>query len=146
MLKHQKHDQAQLKCLICQEPAQLHRPESVEDLDKVIFLQNLETAHKSLSTNQIQCSKCSGRLCSCCVHIICNKCGKYVSSMHCRTCRKSLCTRCSRDHTQHSLVEIEMEHEMLRRRKAEEEEREGGLWESGSGSSKDSGGDGKLLF
>lgn len=38
-----------------------------------------------------------------------------------------------------------MEHEMLRRRKAEEEEREG-LWESGSGSSKDSGGDGKLLF
>ncbi|XP_019849817.1 PREDICTED: uncharacterized protein LOC109580756 isoform X1 [Amphimedon queenslandica] len=138
VLKGQKRDKTLLKCLICQEPAQLHHPESVEDLDKAVISSNIETAHKSFSRNEIQCSKCSGRLCSCCVHVVCNKCGKYVSTMHCRTCKKSVCTRCTREHTQHLLVEIETEHEMLRQKKREEEEEE--EWERGSGSSKDSGG------
>ena len=60
--------------------------------------------------------------------------------MYCRTCKKSVCTRCTREHTQHLLVEIETEHEMLRRKKREEEE--GEEWERDSGSSKDSGGSG----
>lgn len=116
----------------------------MERLDRAVFVHNIRDVYEGNSID-VKCSKCNGLHCHYCIQVICNKCGKYISSMYCRSCNKCLCVKCTRDHTLHALISVEELH-LERRQEEEEEEEEEDIWERNSeGSSKDSEGEGTLL-
>ena len=145
VLNRQKHEDGQLNCLICQEPVMLH-PDGVDDLDTALYVHSIEQVYKK--RDRVKCSKCDGKYCSCCIHVVCNKCNKYVSTMFCKSCNKSLCSRCITDHNKnkHSVIGIELAHSLMKKATTDIDKREEETWERESGSSKDSRGQGLTKY
>lgn len=111
-MKRQSDEGVPLTCLICQEEVVLNH-EGVDGLNTAVYVQTMQDIYNS--KKDIKCSKCNGRHCSLCVHVSCNKCNKYISTVYCKICRMSYCLRCTNVHSQygHSVIDMEVFHQLI---------------------------------